>query len=174
MGETGRPAYGADLLLKAWPYGYFNKIRSSRKLEKACLENMGLILLTGMNGPDHNILWRFWRDNKKVFAGVFKQSVQVAVKAGLIGMAVHTMVGTKMMVRSSQNKFKNRDQLERMLENLDTCVANVMTQTRGCEQVECDEYRLPKPLQDELKRKRQIEKALQELDETDKKVVRLQ
>lgn len=169
--ETGRPAYSADLLLKAWLYGYFSRIRSSRKLEKACLENMGLIWLTGMNGPDHNTLWRFWRDNKKVFKGVFKQSVKVAVKADLIGMAVHAVDGTKIVARASREKFKNQDQLERMLENLDKCVADVMTETERCEQEECDGYRLPKALQDELKRKEQIQKALQELEQSDKSVV---
>src|SRR3990172_12423135 len=112
MAETGRPSYAVDLLLKGWLYGYFNRIRSSRKLEKACMENMALIWLTGMNQPDHNTLWRFWRDNKKVFKRVFKESVQVAVKSDLIGMAVHAMDGTKIMVRSSRDKFKNRDQLE--------------------------------------------------------------
>lgn len=171
MAETGRPAYAVDLLLKAWLYGYFNKIRASRKLEKACMESMALIWLTGMNEPDHNTLWRFWRDNKKVFKRVFKESVQVAVKSGLIGMAVHAMDGTKIMVRSSRDKFKNRDQLEDMLENLDKCIAEVMTETERCHQKEGDECRLPKALQDELKRKQQIQKALQELRETDKKIV---
>lgn len=169
--ETGRPAYSADLLLKAWLYGYFSRIRSSRKLEKGCMENMGLIWLTAMHGPDHNTLWRFWRDNRKVFKRVFKQSVQVAVKAELIGMAVHAVDGTKIVAGASREKFKNQDQLERMLENLDKYVADVMTETERCEQEECDGYRLPKPLQDELKRKEQIQKALQELDESDKKVV---
>ena len=169
--ETGGPAYAADLLLKVWLYGYFMRIRSSRKLEKACMENMAFIWLTGMNTPDHNTLWRFWRDNKKVFKRVFKESVQVAVQSDLIGMALHAMDGTKIMAVSSREKFKNSDQLERILENLDKCVADVMTETERCHDKERDEYRLPKVLQDELKRKEQIQRALQELRETDKKVV---
>ena len=168
---TGRPAYAADLLLKVWLYGYFSKIRPSRKLEKACMENMAFIWLTGMNTPDHNTLWRFWRDNKKVFKRVFKESVQVAVKSDLIGMALHAMDGTKIMAGSSREKFKNSDQLERMLENLDKWIADVMTETERCHDKERDEYRLPKVLQDELKRKEQIQRALQELRDTDKKVV---
>jgi transposase len=171
MAETGRPPYAVDLLLKVWLYGYFNKIRATRKLEKACEENIALIWLTGMNEPDHNTLWRFWRDNKKVFKRVFKESVQVAVKSDLIGMAVHAMDGTKIMAGSSREKFKNRDQLECMLENLDKCIADVMTETERCHQKEDGEYRLPKALQDEFKRKQQIQKALQELRETDKKIV---
>jgi hypothetical protein len=58
-----------------------------------------------------------------------------------------------------------------MLENLDRCVADVMTETERCYDKERNEYCLPKVLQDELKRKEQIQRALQELRETDKKVV---
>ncbi len=32
----GRPHYGAELLLKAWLYGYLNHLRSPRRLEGAC------------------------------------------------------------------------------------------------------------------------------------------
>ena len=63
--EEGRPNYGADLLLKVWLYGYFHKIRATRALEKACMNEIGLLWLTGLERPDHNTLWRFWRDNKE-------------------------------------------------------------------------------------------------------------
>ena len=61
--EEGRPNYGADMLLKVWLYGYFENIRSSRMLEKACCQHVGFLWLTGLHYPDHNTLWRFYRDN---------------------------------------------------------------------------------------------------------------
>ncbi|MGL6104795.1 transposase [Romboutsia sp.] len=40
---TGRPAFDPKDLLKLYIYGYFNGIRSSRKLAKQCIINREVI-----------------------------------------------------------------------------------------------------------------------------------
>ena len=40
--SEGRPPYAPGVLLKLYLYGYLNKIRSSRKLEKECSRNIEL------------------------------------------------------------------------------------------------------------------------------------
>jgi transposase len=173
--KTGRPPYSADMLLKVWLYGYFNRILSGRKLEKACREHMGLIWLTGMKPPDHSTLSRFFKANKKGIKGVFKQSVQVAVKSDLIGLALHAVDGTKIPAMGSNDGVRNRERLqerlEAMQERLDRSLVDVMTEIERCDREESSEYRLPTSMQDELKRKGRITRALQELEETDKKAV---
>ncbi len=77
--EVGRAGYAADLMLKARLYGYFNGIRTTRKLDKACREHMGLIRLTGMTTSDHNALWRFLNANRKLISQVFKRSANLAL-----------------------------------------------------------------------------------------------
>jgi transposase len=42
--SEGRPPYAPQVLLKRYLYGYLNKLRSSRKLEKECQRNIGLQL----------------------------------------------------------------------------------------------------------------------------------
>ncbi len=55
----GRPNYSNNLLLKIWIYGYYEKIYSTRQLEKACIDRVPLVWLTGRISPDHNTIWRF-------------------------------------------------------------------------------------------------------------------
>lgn len=44
-GENGRPAYHPTDLLKLYIYGYLNKIRSSRDMEKECHRNIEVMWL---------------------------------------------------------------------------------------------------------------------------------
>ena len=40
--DTGRPSYAPRDLLKLYLYGYFNRVRSSRNLEKECCRNISV------------------------------------------------------------------------------------------------------------------------------------
>ena len=48
---TGRPSYNPRDLLKLYVYGYFNKIRSSRKLMAECGRNIELFFLLNSLTP---------------------------------------------------------------------------------------------------------------------------
>src|SRR5580692_6452890 len=94
-GSEGRPPYAPSLMLKIWLYGYFHRIRSTRKLERACGEHLWRLWLTGLMVPDHNSLGRFWHENKKALREVFQQSVTLAVRAGAAGLALQALEGSK-------------------------------------------------------------------------------
>src|SRR5512135_1374157 len=97
----GRPRFSARLLLAVYLYCYFDRIRSLRRMERACLENVAVMWLTGNEHPDHNTLWRFFVKNRKAIRGVLKQSARVAVKSGLVGMVLHAVDGTKIRAQAS-------------------------------------------------------------------------
>lgn len=117
--HEGRPPYAVSLLLKIWLYGYLHRIRSVRKLEAACRDHCALIWLTGMIAPDHNSLWRFWRDNKPALRQLFKQSVELAVKSGLVGLALQAVDGTKIQALASPHSGWSKVHMEKLLSALD-------------------------------------------------------
>ena len=41
--QAGQPAYAPQMLLKLYLYGYLNRLRSSRALERECQRNMELM-----------------------------------------------------------------------------------------------------------------------------------
>jgi hypothetical protein len=124
-----------------------------------------------MTAPDHNSLWRFWRDNKKALRKIFKASVQVAVKADLMGLVVHAVDGTKLMARSSQRGMVRREDLEGLLDRLDASLEEMMRGVERAERKERGEYRLPAALQDVSRRREVIAAALAELQEAGKKLI---
>lgn len=117
--ETGRPRYHPSLLLKIWVYGYFQKIRATRKLEAACGDNLPMIWLTGTIRPDHNSLWRFWDKNKEGIKGIFKQTVRLAVQTGAVGLALQALDGTKIEAAASGYSGWSKEHMEKLMAALD-------------------------------------------------------
>jgi transposase len=165
VSEEGRPNYAADLLLKVWLYGYLMRIRSSRGLERACRENVGLIWLTGMHEPDHNTLWRFFSENKRALRNIFKQGVRVAAGAGLIGLVLHAVDGTKIVAQASRRTGQHKADLEKMLRKLDSAIEKAMGEIESAEKTEQGEYRLPEELCEKKQLREKIRATLSEMKE---------
>lgn len=169
--EQGRPHYAPQLLLKAWLYGYLNGIRSQRKLERACRENVGLIWLLGRHEPDHNTLWRFWRRHQEAIAEVFRQVVRIGREAEVIGVVLHALDGTKIQARASSRMSRTlrRQDLQKQEEVLDEWIAEIEAEIeRNSTGEQQSEYRLPEELAEPQRLRRKVREAMERLDETGK------
>src|SRR3989339_111457 len=70
--KEGRPSYDPRCLLKLYIYGYFNKIRSSRKLMAECGRNVEVMWLLCKLTPDFRTIADFRKDNAKALKKVFR------------------------------------------------------------------------------------------------------
>jgi transposase len=160
----GRPPYAPSLLLKIWLYGYFQRIRSTRKLEAACRDHLPLLWLSGLIAPDHNSLWRFWRDNQKALRLVFKQTVQLALRTGSVGLALQALDGTKIQAASSGPSGWSKKYMEELLEQLDAALEQIELKVIEENQPsDAPGYRLPAGLAQRQALRQEIKKGLAQL-----------
>ena len=119
QGENGRPAYHPGDLLKLFIYGYMNKVRSSRRLEKESKRNIEVMWLLGNLQPDHNTISNFRRDNPKAIRKVFMETVKIANYFNLIGGALIAGDSTKFRAQNSKKNNFNQKKISRHLEYIE-------------------------------------------------------
>jgi transposase len=119
FGENGRPAYHPTDLLKLYLYGYLNRTRSSRQLEKECKRNLEVMWLMRGLIPDHNTIANFRKDNPKAIQKVFRSTVQLAKHFELIGGNLIAGDSTKLRAQNSKKNNFNEKKIERHLAYID-------------------------------------------------------
>jgi len=117
--ENGRPAYHPADLLKLFIYGYLNKVRSSRDLEKECKRNIEVMWLLKCLKPDHNTISNFRRDNPKAIKKVFRTTVQIAKHFNLIGGELIAGDSTKLRAQNSKKNNYNQAKINRQINYID-------------------------------------------------------
>ena len=117
--ENGRPAYHPADLLKLFIYGYLNKVRSSRDLEKECRRNIEVMWLLKCLSPDHNTISNFRRDNPKAIKKVFRATVQIARHFDLIGGKLIAGDSTKLRAQNSKKNNYNQAKIDRHIAYID-------------------------------------------------------
>lgn len=124
----GAPAYAAPVLLSAWLYGFMTGLRSSRKLEAACREQVPYLWLTGCQQPDHNTLWRFYQEHRQGLRTLLRRTVRTAVRAGLVDWAVQAVDGTKIPGNAAKGRTYDAAGLRRLLERTEAAIADLEAQ----------------------------------------------
>lgn len=117
--ENGRPAYHPSDLLKLYIYGYLNRMRYSRTLEKECNRNIEVLWLMKGLVPDHNTISNFRKDNTKAIARVFRATVKMASHFELIGGALVAGDSTKLRTQNSKKNNFNPVKIERHIAYID-------------------------------------------------------
>ena len=165
--ENGRPAYHPTDLLKLYIYGYLNKLRSSRDLEKSCKRNIEVMWLLKNLLPDHNTISNFRRDNPKAIKKVFRATVSVAKHFNLIGGKLIAGDSTKLRAQNSKKNNFNQNKIDRHITYIDNKLEQYNNELAAAEGETKEQ--LKQEIEKHTKRKsdyKQLEKQLQESKET--------
>jgi len=160
--ENGRPAYHPADLLKLYIYGYLNKLRSSRDLEKECHRNIEVMWLLKCLKPDHNTISNFRRDNPKAIKKVFRETVKIAQYFNLIGGTLVAGDSTKLRAQNSKKNNYNQKKIDRHLEYIENKLDEY---ERALAENDGDKQEIEKEIRKQNQRKdgyKKLEKQLKE------------
>ena len=165
--DAGRPPYAPDDLLKLYLYGYWNAVRSSRKLEVESRRNLEVMWLLGTLVFDHKTIANFRRENAPAFKGVCAQFVQFLRSAQLVGgeAPVVAVDGSKFKASASKASLVSAEQAAKQRARIERRVAQYLAQLDEADRQEGSEAG-PSP--------EQIEAALEQLRERERKLAQAQ
>jgi transposase len=118
-GLPGAPSYDPKMLLKLFIYGYLNRLRSSRELEKATYRNLEVIWLLRRLTPDHWTINAFRRAHRTRFQGVFRQLNVLCGKLELFGKELVAIDGTFLKAVNNPTRNFTRAKVEKLLQEID-------------------------------------------------------
>ena len=175
---AGRPSYDPKDILKLYLWGYFNGIRSSRKLEKECNRNMEAMWLLCMLTPDFKTIADFRKDNIDCMKNVFNAFNTMCMEQGLFGRRAVAIDGTKVKACNARDRTYTRDNVDRRIKEMDEKIDRYLREMDENDRIEEDEPKITnmkekidtmKKRMDELKeiQKKMKEKDLDEISLTD-------
>ena len=168
--HTGCPAYDPSDMLKLYVYGYYNRIRSSRKLMIECGRNVEVMWLLGKLTPDFRTIADFRKENAKSLKLVFKEFVSLCNKLKLYNKALIAVDGTKIRAQNGDDKCFNAEILHKKLANIDEHISEYLQSMEKTDEGEKDESltaeQVKAALEDLRARKDKYESYLARLAET--------
>ena len=115
----GAPGYDPGALLKLYVYGYLNRVRSSRELEKATRRNLEVIWLMRQLTPDHWTINAFRRAHRARFRQVFREFALICGSLGLFGTELVAIDGSHFQAVNSPRRNFTEAKIKALLKELD-------------------------------------------------------
>lgn len=126
--ETGRPPYDPADLLKLYLYGYLNRIRTSRLLERETTRNLEVLWLLKRLSPDHKTISDFRKDNAEALRETFKQFVLTCKQLELFGNELVAIDSTKFKASNARDRVKDKEQLDKSITRINESIGRYLAQ----------------------------------------------
>jgi transposase len=107
----GRAAHDPAMMVALLLYAYAVGRRSSRVIERACVDDVAFRVIAANQRPDHCTIARFRQRHEAALAGLFGDVLVLCADAGLVGVAVLAVDGTKLHANASQHQNLDYEQL---------------------------------------------------------------
>ncbi len=157
----GRPAHDPQMMVALLLYAYCHGQRSSRGIERECLEGVAFRVIAANQRPDHTTIARFRQRHETALAALFGQVLSLCADAGLARVGVLAIDGTKMHADASHHRNRDYEQLAK----------DILAEADAIDQAEDEQFgdargdELPPELSTDQGRRGWLREAKQRLDE---------
>ena len=134
----GAPSYDPSDLLKLYLWGYYNGIRSSRKLENECYRNLEVMWLIRKLKPDFKTISDFRKDSVDIVKGLFRRFNLFLKEHDLFKSHDIAIDGTKMKAVNAKERSFTKEQLEKQQDNVDEKIEKFLKEMDENDAIEQD------------------------------------
>lgn len=134
--KEGRPAFSNEILLKLYIYGYLNRVRSSRRLERECITNIEAIWLVKGLRPCYKTIADFRKFNARAFRKAFRKLNQLLRIQGLFSEETMAIDGSKFRAQNSKKNNYNEKKIDSHLQYIDKQTESYLRQLDEVDKVE--------------------------------------
>lgn len=107
----GQPPYNPRMMTKLLLYGYCVGIFSSRRIQRALIEEIPFRVLAAGNQPDFRTISDFRKIHYQALQGLFEQVLGMALKAGAIKLGRVALDGSKVKANASKHKAMSYERM---------------------------------------------------------------
>jgi transposase len=107
----GRPAHDPAMMVALLLYSYALGERSSRRIERRCVEDVATRVICANQTPDHTTIARFRQRHETAIAGLFGEVLALCAEAGLVEVGVIAVDGTKLHANASNHAARDYEQI---------------------------------------------------------------
>jgi transposase len=109
----GRAAFEPRMMVALLLYAYARGERSSRGIERKCVEDVAYRVIAAHQAPDHATIARFRVRHEEALAGLFTEVLALCKEVGLVKVGVIAIDGTKVHANASHHSNLDYEQLAR-------------------------------------------------------------
>ena len=109
----GRAAHDPAIMVALLVYAYAVGERSSRRIERRCHEDVATRVICANQAPDHTTIARFRQRHEVALGALFGGVLELCAEAGLVGVDVVAIDGTKVHANASQHATRDYEQIAR-------------------------------------------------------------
>ena len=110
---NGRPAHDPAMMVALLLYAYARGQRSSRVIERECVEDIACRVIAANQRPDHCTIARFRQRHETAIGELFGGVLALCAEAGLVRVGVVAIDGTKMHADASHHATRDYEQIAR-------------------------------------------------------------